>query len=346
MDNSYKFKNVLFKNWVCRVFLITEEQKNEPIIISNDISEKEIDILIESNTNFIFQQETYFKKYTERGIIRLAIFTVISMVIAVISLVQFKNYNDLSNISFLFYVTNLGMLISSILSFEQIPTAYEKHRLSAVKISTVIGFIIGLIIGIGFGYFGYMNELNEPPEYRIFFTAIMIMFFSIFPLIIVTTQIIGLIYSSITRTTKRYMSIINILTSLILIVLAYTYLFYFLDFISGKMLLFLSISLVLIQVSVFILNIYIFNKFGKKEIVITPLRMIWISEKKIDYYRFKDIVKIESGETKVIITLVSGIFEVKELNFSNTEIASKTQIGRFAYITQKYHGKALERMIL
>ncbi len=324
------------------MFLVKEEEMNETVILTNDLSDKEITTLIENNTNFILKQETYFKQETKKGLIRIAIFTMIFLIIGVVSLVQLKNYGNLGNISHILLVTSFGMMISLFLSLDEIPTAYKKHKLSATKISTLVGAGLAVVIAIIFAYAGYNVALEEPPGNQMFFSFIMIAIFSFSPLVIPTIQIIGLIISYAIQTTKRVMKLANLVFALTLVVVCYLFDFYFITFLSDLMLLLISIIVLLIQPIILGLNIYIFNKYSKSEILVTPLRILWIFDKKIDYYRLKDISKIEFSETKAIISTISGIIDVKEINLPANEGSNKIILAKLELIIQNYLTKAQE----
>ncbi|MBN1329426.1 MAG: hypothetical protein JXA54_08125 [Candidatus Heimdallarchaeota archaeon] len=318
------------------MFLIGEELKNNTINFTKEILEEDIEVLTNDNANFIFKQVTYFKKQTKKGLTRLAIFTISSMILAFVSIVQFKNYSNLSNLSFLFYVTNLGMLISLNLSLEEISTAYKKYRYSPVKFFTIIGIGLGIIL-VGFlGHLAYLFESEKPPQDQQIFSAVMIIVTPIILLFVVIIQKVGLITSTIIRAGKKNISIINILITSLLTILSCLFLFYFIVKLKDGILLFLSILFILIQLCIFSFNAFYFNKYGKAEIVITPLRLIWIIADKVEYYRFKEIAKIDFGETNALIYLINGIVEVKELNLASFDGYNKDQLLVIDKITKNY----------
>jgi len=320
-------------------FLTVYEKDKEVIVVDSLIAKEKIDDRIAAECNFVFPQQLFLGKKIRNGLIRIAFSVVVSICLSILSIIEFKPLNRVDPFYILLFYLHLGLLITIIVSLEDISTAYSKKRVSPTKMASIIGAVLGLLFGIFSGYALLQNEFALPPVVQKPISIFMLTFLTISLAILLISQIIGFLIVNFMKTSKRYMKIINSLVVIFLVSVSYVYLFYFQGIISDVLLVILPIIFILVDCGLFAANVFVFKKHANYQIIITPLRIIWIEEHKIDYYRFKEISKIEAGKSIVILSIKGGFHVVK-----NIRIASQNQseelLQLFRAISQSYLTKA------
>ncbi|MHA1211539.1 MAG: hypothetical protein ACTSSH_03670 [Candidatus Heimdallarchaeota archaeon] len=320
-------------------FLTDFEKEREVIVYDNLITKENLDEQLTGEKNFSFTQQTDIKRRTRKGLIRIAIFAFVFIGIGILATVEFKPMYSITVIFFLFYTLHLGLLVTIIISLEEISTLYQKKRLSPTKLASVIGGFFGILMGILFGYAALQVELEDLPAQQTLISAFVTMFIIFTTMFLLSAQVIGLAVTYIMNISKPIMKIINIVILAVQVVSTFLFMFRWGHAMSDGWLFAFPFIFIFIDSALFIGNVLIFRKYAKRKIFVTPLRVIWLNENKVDYYRFKEIAKIEVGESKVILTIKGGFHVVKEIKLKSHE--DNKEINQiFDSICQTYLTKA------